>query len=1042
MYYSNPPGTEYPPQQPPQQTPQWGANGGYPSGPSNVPYNAQPSAAYVPAPAPQGYGEGYYPPSAAPPQPPYAGNTFADPNAGVAGAGYPGYPAPLGAPAAPIGPPPQALNATDENGLRWTWSTYPSAGSTIAAAHPDPSSPTLQPTATSTSTKVLQSATEILSMVSKGGRRKNPYFPMPPDMIIPLSCMFQPLIPLQNSEMCTVPEPPIGLQCTRCGSFCNMHSIRDEGRSWLCLSCLERHNMPNISPHHPVFRCGTVEYVVSPAPPIPQAGATHLNTAAPPVQSTLAHQVGPPSTVAQSMDPLALIFIVDICVSPEELRALQISLLEALQWIAPSTLVGLITAGSTSSVWELSNRCFSRSYTLRGDTPLNYNGHSKALQIKTMESSRGRFLLPLRECHAKLTELLQNLKVDPENVPTPHRPTRTTGTAVAAATYLLEALSPLHNMTNPGSGKAPSKEDTTTPTFAPLPSHQIAANRVPGRLLLFTGGPCTRGGGTVASKEKEHLMRFHRDIMEEDTPYCESATKFYSTLAGRLSYTNACLDVFAQSYDQVGVLEMRSCVDNTGGSMICGDAFEHENFVHSFRRYALRTGICSAELMASCFSRQDQEGQGAIAGEEEMEEWYLDNAGTCGTGVEVQVFTMSGDLHVSGVLGPCVAGSASAAGAGDPSKKEKAVVVQSTVGVGNGSNRWFSSMMQQETSLAFIFDVALDPSSVGAGGTALSRQPQERFIQFVTRYSTMSGEKRLRVTSVLLPVAPISASPQYFAQGATFDQTCAATVLARVAVHAMERHPTQWEQIRRALDEVLIAFVTRFGHYTMGNPESVQLDPSISLFPIFLFYLRRSEYFMVLNISPDETTFKRHWLLREPVERAVLMLQPTLYSYDFETPSATPVQLDSSSLRADNIVLMDAFFNMHIMWGANIYEWIKAGYHENPEYEYFADLLSAAENDAQMLLSQRFPYPRFSRTDANGSEARHIKTRVNPAHTYTSGSTEYYSAPSMGAETADVINTDDANIAKFMGLLKRAVTMDDSKDKKGILTTAVAAVQK
>lgn len=40
--------------------------------------------------------------------------------------------------------------------------------------------------------------------------------------------------------------------------------------------------------------------------------------------------------------------------------------------------------------------------------------------------------------------------------------------------------------------------------------------------------------------------------------------------------------------------------------------------------------------------------------------------------------------------------------------------------------------------------------------------------------------------------------------------------------------------------------------------------------------------------------------------------------------------LDSTSLRKDNIVLMDAFFNIHIMWGNTIYAWINAKYHENP----------------------------------------------------------------------------------------------------------------
>lgn len=989
-------------------------------------------------------------------------------------------------------PPPPALNATDENGLRWTWSTYPSAPVLLGAEQSDTSSSTSTSSGGSSGivsggsngvlpisnaradgnsgsggiaatvaplSGIKQSASDLLSKVAaKSHKKKNPFFPCPAEMVIPLSCMFEPLHPLSDPVAATTNQPPEGLQCNRCGAFCSIHSFYDD-LSWVCLGCQTKFTLSRpLPPDHPLRRFNTVEYIISPPPHLPPLNtsmATHSTSPFPSNPGTLNHPlgawpapaVGAPGPPPSVRDHCAVIFIVDLCIPSEEREALQQHLLEALQWLLPTTLVGFITTGSTTAVWELSNQLFRRCFVLRGATTLNYHGFSRALQIKSAESTRGRFLVPLQECRTRLEQLIHNLHGDPEVVLSSKRPTRTTGTAVAAATFLMEALSPLQVLSNAAAGaksggkgsKAAELQnlDLTSPIATPLPSAAVAETRVPGRLLLFTGGPCTRGGGAVASSEKEQLMRFHRDLLDGDTPFFEGATKFYEDISRRLLYANACLDVFAQSFDQVGVMEMRSCVDNTGGYMICGDAFEHENFIHSMRRYALKVGLCSPETMIGVVSAIDglQGNNGCEGSEEELaelEEWVLANAGTSGVGVEVEIICRSDDLVVSNAIGPCVPAAPSATrNANNRTTSNKgSSSANGSGGKNNESQRWFASSMHTDTALAILFDVS--PTASSASSPAYTRHsggPQERVVQFITRYSTLEGEKRIRVTSVRLPISPYGASPQYFVQGNCFDETCAATIIARLAAQAMEQNPAQWRQVRQALDNVLIDFVARFATYTMGQPDSVQLPQGVSLFPVFLFNLRRSEYFMIINISPDEATFKRHWLMRETVDRCVLMIQPTLYSYKLDNPNAVAVPLDSQSLQTDNIVLMDAFFNMHIMWGSTIYEWIKQKYHENPEYEHFKNLLSAVEDDAKILLCQRFPYPRFSRTDANGSEARHIKNRVNPANTYSRVESvpDHYGAANMiggtgGRESADVINTDDTSIAKFTASLKRIVT--------------------
>lgn len=293
----------------------------------------------------------------------------------------------------------------------------------------------------------------------------------------------------------------------------------------------------------------------------------------------------------------------------------------------------------------------------------------------------------------------------------------------------------------------------------------------------------------------------------------------------------------------------------------------------------------------------------------------------------------------------------------------------------------------------------------------------QRFFQFSTEYTTSSGERRLRVVSILHAIAPTS-DPAYFVDCKAFDQACAATVVARLAVSHLELHANKWESTKRWVDRLLVLFTKRFGTFTVGIPDTLRIAPGLSLFPSFMYHFRRSEYFMVLNISPDETTFKRHWLLRETCDGCVLMIQPTLDSYTVEAPFSTPVLLDSSSIQPSNTLLMDAFFNIHILWGASTDAWRKAGYHELPEYAHFKAMLDAPEADAQALLTCRFPFPRFSRTDVDGSESRHVKTRMNPATTHNTLSGGSGGGASDGQA---VMYTDEASIGRFMQTLKAAV---------------------
>lgn len=61
-------------------------------------------------------------------------------------------------------------------------------------------------------------------------------------------------------------------------------------------------------------------------------------------------------------------------------------------------------------------------------------------------------------------------------------------------------------------------------------------------------------------------------------------SQFYEALAKRASANGHIVDIFAGCLDQVGLLEMKSLVNSTGGFMILSDSFTTAIFKQSFQR--------------------------------------------------------------------------------------------------------------------------------------------------------------------------------------------------------------------------------------------------------------------------------------------------------------------------------------------------------------------------------------------------------------------------------------------------------------------------
>uniref|UniRef100_A0A9L0RM13 Protein transport protein SEC23 n=1 Tax=Equus caballus TaxID=9796 RepID=A0A9L0RM13_HORSE len=422
------------------------------------------------------------------------------------------------------------------------------------------------------------------------------------------------------------------------------------------------------------------------------------------------------------------------------------------------------------------------------------------------------------------------------------------------------------------------------------------------RIMLFTGGPPTQGPGMVVGDELKVPIRSWHDIEKDNARFMKKATKHYEMLANRAATNGHCIDIYACALDQTGLLEMKCCANLTGGHMVMGDSFNTSLFKQTFQRI---------------FSK-DFNGNFRMA-----------------FGATLEVKT-SRELKIAGAVGPCVSLNV-----------KGPCVSENELGVG-GTSQWKICGLDPTSTLGIYFEVVNQHNApIPQGGRGA--------IQFVTQYQHSSTQRRIRVTTVARNWADAQSHLRHIE--AAFDQEAAAVLMARLGVFRAESE--EGPDVLRWLDRQLIRLCQKFGQYNKEDPTSFRLSDSFSLYPQFMFHLRRSPFLQVFNNSPDESSYYRHHFARQDLTQSLIMIQPILYSYSFHGPPE-PVLLDSSSILADRILLMDTFFQIVIYLG----------------------------------------------------EARFLLSKVNPSQTHNNLYT-------WGQETGAPILTDDVSLQVFMDHLKK-----------------------
>lgn len=723
-------------------------------------------------------------------------------------------------------------------------------------------------------------------------------------MILPVGALITPLKDVPNLQV--LPYNPV--VCTQCRGILNPYCRVDfVNKIWICPLCQARTKFP-------ASYMGISE----------QSQPAELYMQCPTVEYCLTKPFAPPPV---------FLFVIDTCLPEDELAPLKDSLQMALNLLPQNSIVGLITYGTTVQVYELGYSECSKAFVFRGDKGPTFDQVQDQLGIRPNFTQQGtnpqqpqqtttsaivqsRFLLPLSDCELSISSIIEELQVDPWPVKGARRSKRCTGVAMSIAVSLLEC------------------------SFA----------GVGARIVTCMGGPCTLGEGTIVGLDNKEQIRLHNDLRSGKAPHFKAATQFYNGLTQRLIQNGHVVDIFAANLDQVGVLEMKSCCENTGGSLVITDTFDNPIHKESFKRFFKTTKDDHLEMAFNAT-------------------------------LEIQT---SPEIKICGAIGPVTS-----------MNTKSNHVAEVELGYGQ-TNAWKINALTPNTTIAVYYDVVNLQANTGASNY--------RYFQYVTAYQHSSGQYRLRVTTQALPWVQTG---QWLEIAQGFDQEAMAVLIARLAVFKAE---TEYLfDVLRWLDRSLIKWVGKFSEFRQNDPDSLTLSPHMSMLPQFMYHLRRSQFLRVFNSSPDETAFFRLHLNRENTYNCIIMIQPTLHSYSFNAPPH-PVLLDSMSVRPDVILLLDTYFSVLIHYGETIANWRDAGYADQPKFENFKKLLELPRSDAEELVKERYPYPRYVETDQEGSQARFLMAKINPSTTH------HNQAYGDGQNT--VVITDDASLQTFMQSLK------------------------
>ncbi|EJW01942.1 hypothetical protein EDEG_03586 [Edhazardia aedis USNM 41457] len=725
-------------------------------------------------------------------------------------------------------------------------------------------------------------------------------FPVKPIESLPISLLYTPLQPLSR----TLSYEPIF--CTNCKAIVNPFSeVNFLQKCWTCVFCKKSNTFPlylkDVLPNNLPFEFvdTTVEYELS----------------------------------RECVDP-CYIFLIDLCAFDSLRFELLVDAVRTafalinddaqICFVTFGTNINLIADDKVRRVFVFSGKKkYERDDLMRvfdRESEKFAGLRSHGFLVKKFFKKKSFFVIENTNCGVdiKLSSLdVSFMQRDPFPVKDGKRPLRCTGSAISFATSLIDIL------------------DSGT------------------KIMLFTQGPCTFGPGTVCSLSLKDSIRSLSHILKGKAAFNKSATAFYTEMANRMVLQGTSLDIFSTTIEDIGIFEMKSLCDLTGGSLVMSPDFDRKTYLSSIIKHLKSPNtsygtIFDPKIINQLRSRSlsNAEIEKAIYSENN-DEFTINNKHT-------DQFPFSINGAIKSYRGFEKRYNAKMKFITTPNIAYKGVI-------GTGSavqNIWKINCLRETQNIT----VLLEPQNP---------KPQEiSYIQILTT----SQRNRKLITRVTTLARAFDDNLEKITLG--FDQEAACVLQARIYTY-LNKFEEDIDLVRR-IDRNLIRFVKKYGIYTKEDMNSVTLPDSMSFFPNFMYFLRRSLLVQTENSSPDMTTYFRSIVSREKVTEALTVIFPILTSYHY-ADGILPVEIDSTSLRPDTILLLDIFTHVLIWKGEHISNWIKQKIHEKEEYKSISDIINLCLNKAKDIVNSRMITPMFVVTEAGNSQERILLSRVNPS---------------------------------------------------------------
>ncbi|ELQ75020.1 Vesicle coat complex COPII, subunit SEC23 [Trachipleistophora hominis] len=622
--------------------------------------------------------------------------------------------------------------------------------------------------------------------------------------------------------------------CLTCRSILNPYTTVDYNtKEWTCIFCNKKNHLP---PHYRDIS--------------PESLPSEM------ISCTTEYLLTRESTFQPTF-----FFVVDMCTFDEQRYNLLIDGIRiTYDGLPDECTIGLITYGTNINLFDFQSE-IKRTFIFSGER--NYDKKTLEGYFKD-ENANSQFLsFVFTKKTVDVNDFVKMMERDPFPVRSGLRQIRCTGSALSFAVSLLESV-----------------------------VHDAAI-----KIFLFTEGPITFGPGTMASLNLKENIRSGNDILRGKAKYVKTSKSYFDALAKRMANLGMSIDILSATLNDIGLYEMQSLIDMTGGLVVMAQDFDHEIFTTS----------CAKNVRSE-------------------------------DGVMEMVFNAKFKVQTKGLT------YKSGIGLGSPLLNQK-----------NEEIGWKLGSLHRNSNIGFIFDAK-----------ANKRDDEIGYVQIITQYQQSDRKLITRVTTAARVFGRLSK----FKQG--FDQEAALILQARIFTFGT--HIEEDLDLVRRIDRSLIRFIRKFGE----SNNHLKLSSSMALYPNFIYFLRRSLLVQTETNSPDETSYYRNIVAREPVTNAMTMIYPTLTAFSYQDETK-PVPMDAKSLQPDIILLLDTFHNVLIWRGEHINQWIQEGYHEKDEYKFLKDCIDEAEERAKRLVKERLPTPQFTLTERYGSQERILLAKVNPS---------------------------------------------------------------